>query len=111
MTGYDPFIFEPTETTHGGTGFYIKNTGYVERPDLKFVSPSDHESMFIEIIFPNGKNLIVGCIYRHPSSKISVTDFAEKYIDPVLDKAGLENKDCTMMGDFSVNLLQSPAQS
>ena len=24
MTGYDPFIFEPTETTHGGTGFYIK---------------------------------------------------------------------------------------
>ena len=47
MTGYDPFIFEPTETTHGGTGFYIKNTGYVERPDSKFVSPSDHESMFI----------------------------------------------------------------
>ena len=22
---YDEFIFEPTETTHGGTGFYIKN--------------------------------------------------------------------------------------
>ena len=25
--GYDEFIFEPTGTTHGGTGFYIKN-GY-----------------------------------------------------------------------------------
>ena len=107
ITGYDPFIFEPTETTHGGTGFYIKqNTDYVERPDLKFVSPSDHESMFIEIIFPNRKNLIVGCIYRHPSSKISVTDFAEKFMDPVLDKVGLENKDFIMMGDFNVNLLK-----
>ena len=107
IAGYDPFIFEPTETTHGGAGFYIKqNTDYIERPDLQFNSPSDHESFFVEIIFPNRKNLIVGCVYRHPSSKISVTDFSEKYIDPVLDKIGLEKKDCIMMGDFNVNLLK-----
>ena len=24
IPGYEEFIFEPTETTHGGTGFYIK---------------------------------------------------------------------------------------
>ena len=25
MSGYEEFIIEPTETTHGGTGFYRKD--------------------------------------------------------------------------------------
>jgi hypothetical protein len=41
ISGYDEFIFEPTGTTHGGTGFYIKNGyDYVERKDLNLNSPS-----------------------------------------------------------------------
>ena len=60
ITGYEPFIFEPTETTHGGTGFYIKqNTDYIERPDLKFNSPSNYASMFIEIKFPKKKDILL----------------------------------------------------
>ena len=36
LPGYDDFIFEPTGTTHGGTGFYIKSgIDYIERHDLK----------------------------------------------------------------------------
>ena len=38
--GYHPFVFDPTETSHGGTGFYIKESlVYVRRDDLKFNSP------------------------------------------------------------------------
>ena len=71
LPGYEEFIYEPTGTTHGGAGFYIK-TGldYVVRDDLKLNTPSFFEAMFIEIILPDRKNLIVGCIYRHPSESI-----------------------------------------
>ena len=52
IPGYLEFIFEPTETTHGGTGFYIKdNIDYITREDLRINSPSNFESMFIEIQF------------------------------------------------------------
>ena len=70
---HNEFIFEPTETNCGGTGFYIKNNvDYITRKDLQINSSSHFESIFIEIIFPNKKNFIVGCIYRHPNSSISI---------------------------------------
>ena len=76
LTGYNKFLYEPTETTHGGAGFYIKeNLNYVERNDLNLNSPRNFESKFIEIKFDNNKNVIIGCIYRHPNSEISIADF------------------------------------
>ena len=52
LEGYHPFVFDPTETSHGGTGFYIKDSLVFNkrRDDLKFNYPSSHESTFIEII-------------------------------------------------------------
>ena len=108
ISGYEEFIFEPTETNCGGTGFYIKdNLDFIIRKDLQINSPSHYESMFIEIIFPNKKNLIVGCIYRHPSSSISIQEFTDVHLDPILRKISLEKKQCVLMGDFNVDLLKS----
>ena len=91
IPGYDEFKFEPTETTHGGAGFYMKNgLNYNIRYDLNLNSPSQHEAMFVELILPDRKNLVVGCIYRHPSSNISVTDFTEKHLEPILYKVNKE---------------------
>ena len=106
--GYDEFKFEPTGSTHGGAGFYIKSgLVYKERPDLNLNSTSNFEAMFVEIILKDRKNLIVGCIYRHPSSDISVTDFAEKHLEPILSKVSKEKKECILMGDFNIDLLKS----
>ena len=64
IPGYHEFLFQPTETTHGGTGFYLKDhIDYVERNDLDFNSVGDFESSLIEIKFPKKKNLVIGCIY------------------------------------------------
>ena len=107
ISGYNPFIFEPTETSHGGTGFYIKdNVDYVPRKDLQINSPGNHESIFIEIQLPKKKNLIIGCIYRHPSSHISVQDFTNQHLEYTLQKITVENKQCVLMGDFNVDLLK-----
>ena len=93
MQGYDEFKFEPSETDFGGTGFYINNKhDYIVRDDLKLNSPSDFEAMFVELIFTDRKNLIIGCIYRHPSSKLSVNDFNELHIQPILHKISKEKK-------------------
>ena len=56
IPGYHSFLFDPITTSHGGAGLYIKNSFvFIERRDLQFNSPGNHESLFIEIIFPNKK--------------------------------------------------------
>ena len=108
LEGYHPFVFDPTETTHGGTGFYIKDSlVFKKRDDLKFNSSCTHESTFIEIILPNKKNIILGCIYRHPNSKIPVNCFIDNYIESLLDKLSTEDKLISLMGDFNIDLLKN----
>ena len=108
IAGYNEFEFEPTGTSHGGVGFYIKNgLDYVVRNDLKLNSPGNFEAIFIEIIIPDRKNLIVGCIYRHPSSSISLHSFVSDHLEPVIVKISKEKKECALMGDFNVDLLKT----
>ena len=107
IPGYQEFVFEPTTTNFGGTGFYLKNNiDYNQRKDLQLNSPTNYESIFIEIFFPNKRNLIVGCIYRHPTSKIPVEDFTNLHLDPILHKISIEKKQCVIMGDFNIDLLK-----
>ena len=107
IPGYNEFIFELTQTTHGDTGFYIKdNVDYTQRKDLQISSPGDFETMFLEIQFTKKRTLIVGCIYRHPSSAISVHEFTFSHRDPILEKINGENKECVLMGDFNIDLLK-----
>ena len=62
------------------------------------------ESIFIEIINTNNKNVLVGCVYGHPS--MDPNEFNEHYSilneKPLLEK----NKEIILMGDFNINLLR-----
>ena len=95
ISDYHNFVYTPTKSTHGGTGFYVKNTvNFKRRVDLEIITPgpTDFESTFIAIIIPNKKNIVAGSIYRHPSSFISIEEFTKKYLDPILQKLSSENK-------------------
>ena len=110
LAGYHEFIYTPTQTSHGGSGFYIQDSlAFKKRNDLLLNSsgPGDFESTFLEIVLPNKKNLIVGCIYRHPSSKITIEDFTKNYLDPILIAISAENKTCALVGDYNIDLLKS----
>ena len=114
IPGYHDFIFDSSETSHGGTGFYVKKSlAYNIRNDLKLKPPGsgDFESTFLEITLPAKKNLIVECIYRHPSSKITVDQFNKDYIEPLLAKISSENKICSLLGDFNIDLLKTDTHS
>ena len=100
IPGYKPLIF--------ATGFYVNESLQIHFRDvLKFNSPGDFESNFIEFMFPSTTFFITGCIYRHPSSSISTNHFTSDYIEPLLDRISTEGKMCSLMGDYIIDLLES----
>ena len=97
-----------TECTCGGTLLYIKsNIKYKLRNNLKICKSQELESIFIEIINENSKNIIIGCIYRHPSMK-DINEFNNQYFNVLTDKLSSEkNKGIILMGDFNIDLLKT----
>ena len=59
---------------------------------------------FIEILASSGKNIIVGCIYRHPCMHPS--EFNDIYLKDFLENHSHENKTIAIMGDFNIDLLK-----
>ena len=69
----------PTAASCGGALLYInKNINFKIRNDLKIYKYKELESVFIEIMNRKGKNIIVGCIYRHPY--MEVTEFNDVFL-------------------------------
>ena len=95
----------PTEANCGDALLYINNTfNYTVRNDLRIYQKKETESIFIEIINPKGKNIIVGCIYRHPS--LNPTEFVDIHIQELLQKMSKEDKTIVLLGDFNIDLLK-----
>ena len=98
------YTFYFNESSHGGTHFFFisENLTFKQRPYLLINEPGRLESTFIELIFPNKRNMICGCIYKHPSMKVS--RFNGEYLTPLLTNIQKEEKTCMLMGDFNINL-------
>ena len=94
----------PSNTSKGGTAIYVNNNYDVfERTDIK-VQTDLYESVWIEIKNNNSKNIVCGCIYRHPNQHISEFN---NYIDSTLKKIITdENKEVYICGDFNIDLLK-----
>ena len=96
-----------TETSAGGTLLYINKTlSYQLKNDLKLYHLEKTESTFIEIICSKLTNVIVGCIYKHPT--LQINDFKSDFISPLLLKLQKESyKRILLLGDFNIDLLKS----
>ena len=103
IPGYN-FINNPRKNKTGGVvGLYFSvDLNYKLRNDLNFNNTGCAESLFIEITNSNGKNIVVGVVYRPPNS--DVNDFIQD-MDSLITKISRENKICYLMGDFNLNLL------
>ena len=78
-----------TEATAGGVLLYInKKHSYKIRPDLVIYKAKKLESIFIEIILLKKSNVIVGCIYKHPS--MDICTFNDHYVNPLLGNLSKE---------------------
>ena len=105
LQGYKCY-YTPTEASKGGTVLYVnKKFNSKPRNDLDNIlyRSKTLESSFIEIINPGKKNIVIGCIYRHPS--MDLNEFNERYLNILLEKLSKENKNVFLLGDFNANLM------
>ena len=52
------------------------------------------------------KNIVCGCVYRHPRRLAKDFDDFNKYMDATLDKLVKERKEIYICGDFNIDLLK-----
>ena len=106
IPGYS-FISNKTDSSAGGTALYISSSlNFNVRNDLSDISYLKNllESSFIEIENLKQTNIIVGSIYKHPG--LSISEFVNDYLSPLLHKVSKENKRIILLGDFNINLLE-----
>ena len=103
LEGYCLEHHSPTKTSKGGTAIYVdKRMNTLPRDDL-IPNSIEYEASWIEIKNKKNKNIVIGCIYRHPHNNF--TEFFE-YLETCLIKINKENKEIYITGDFNFNLLQ-----
>ncbi len=103
MDGFKLF-HTPTSTAKGGAALYVNSDfDTFERVDLK-VQNDEFQSVWLEIKNERSRNIVCGCIYRHPRNDMS--NFFD-YIETTLKTINDENKELYLCGDFNIDLLKT----
>ena len=104
LDNFHPIFSTGSKTARGGTAIYVRNThNTMERMDLKSCN-LEYESTWVEIKNQKSKNILIGCIYRHPH--YNNLDEFNLHMKNTLLKIGKENKEDYICGDFNINLLK-----
>ena len=103
--GYNLF-HTPTSSSKGGTALYVNNSfDAFERNEFK-IQCNEFEAVWIEIKNKKSKNIVCGCVYRHPrDDNENMNDFM-KYMESTLKSISKENKEIYVCGDFNIDLLK-----
>ena len=103
ITGYD-FEYTYSESEKGGTLIYVsQDLKYKNRKDLIISKSKELELTFVEIIIKNKRNMIVGCIHKHPN--MSISELNSDFLVLLLNKISLEKKEVILLGENNINLL------
>ena len=99
--------YMPTKSSNDGALLYIRDTiNYKRRPNLNVEKEKELESIVIEILQKTSKNVIIGCIYRHPCMHPKeLNDLFLKSLTERLTKES--NKEVVLLGDFNIDLTKS----
>ena len=86
---------------------YVKKEfKFHERTDLN-IKTKDFESIWIEIKNEKSKNIVCGCVYRHP--RYQQADFLE-YMDSTLHQIVKEGKELYLCGDFNIDFIKTDTE-
>ena len=108
IKSYKPPFTLGSKTDKGGVAIYAKEyLNVIERKDLNLVS-NHCEAVWIEILNKKSKNIICGCVYKHPKGDIE--EF-QGYLSKCLTKLNKEKKECYLSGDFNIDLLKYDSNS
>ena len=100
IPGYKFIHNHCTDADGGGVGLYLAdNFEFKNRPIWFFITINP---LFVEVIRPKQKNLIMGVLYRPP--KQNLQDFIDG-LDSFLVRTSKENKACYLMADWNLDLM------
>ena len=93
----------------GGVALYVSNSLEFHKIDEYSFASSHSETLFIEVKIKNSaKGLVIGVIYRYPSSSLS--DFQIQFTQTLNDLTK-HKKDYIICGSFNIDLLKSPSST
>lgn len=102
LTGYTFIQSARLSGRGGGVAFFIDDQFTFRILDKINFDIVGVESLFIEIESKSCKNMIIGVVYRKPSS--SAIDFINRF-ENIVHSISMNHKTCYIMGDFNLNLL------
>ena len=103
IEGYHHPFTIGSKTAKGGVALYAKNNLDIWARDDLITVNEYYEAIWVEIKSDKPKNIICGCLYRHPNSD---SEEFVKYLSTCLAKITKEKKECYLLGDCSVDLLK-----
>ena len=86
----------------GGVAFFVHNMLNFRILENITFNIDGVESLFIETVSSTNKNIIIGVVYRKPSS--NAADFVNEF-ENIMHTISRNHKTCYIMGDFNLNLL------
>ena len=105
INGYKSYS-TPSEANKGGALLYIAdqfNVKPLTNLNKIMYKSNQLESVFVEICNKNKKNVIIGCIYRHPS--MDLDEFNDDFFNLLLENIASDKK-LFLIGDFNIDLLK-----
>ena len=104
IPGYKPFLREDSKTSAGGVGFYIlDNIKFKKRKDLHINLDEGLETYWIEIERKKEKNIVIGCIYRHPSQN---RELFHEALKSKLEMLNSEGSEVFITGDINIDFFK-----
>ena len=96
----------PTKSANGGALLYIRDTiNYKLRSDPNVEKEKELESVFIEMLQKTSKNVVIGCIDRHPC--MHPKEFNDLFLKSLTERLTKENnKEVVLLGDFNIDLIK-----
>ena len=101
LHGYDFVNKLSNSNQSGGVAFFVRACHSYEVVEGVSFKQCDVDDLWISIKLGNNKHLILGNVYRHPSSTFNT--FKENFVK-VLDKLNEKKRDFIIGGDVNINL-------
>ena len=96
-----PFIWKEKTNVVEACVYIHNNFIYKQRDDFS-ISEEENETLPVEILNKNAKNIIVNTCYRGPDSKVKPI---KKHISQIFATLLKENEKIFFVGDFNINSL------
>ena len=100
LEGYMMYYNNRSGKNGGGVCLYVNNHCVVEERNDMIMDDGCSDSLFLEVKTLSGPSIIIGVIYRPPSS---VYNTFRVSFDNLLLSINQHNKKCIIMGDFNID--------